>query len=215
MTTVPPDHPAGSRPARSFIHHVHRNFWRQPHARPRHQHGRSPNHDVPAARLGRRRPFRHRLAAAGSHPRLPRALSGGSGGRLSPRAAAALQRRPSQGQIIVLGLGLNDALEMRSVDQFEADLRDALRIIHSEWRTPVLTGIVDVPVADLFTPERVRRRHELNQVTLRVAEQMGVSHARWGEDYRGVGDVIDNIHRTQVASDRLAALLVEAIERTF
>ncbi len=81
----------------------------------------------------------------------------------------------------MLGLGLNDALEMRSVDQFEADLRDALRIIHSEWRTPVLTGIVDVPVADLFTPERVRRRHELNQVTLRVAEQMGVSHARWGK----------------------------------
>ena len=124
----------------------------------------------------------------------------------------AIRRR---GQIIVIGLGLNDALGMRSVEQYEADLRDALRIVHSEWRTPILTGIVDVPVADLFTPERVQRRHELNQVTLRVAEQMGVSHARWGEDYRGVGDVIDNIHRTQAASDRLAALLVEAIERAF
>ncbi|WP_026431072.1 GDSL-type esterase/lipase family protein [Paracidovorax oryzae] len=132
---------------------------------------------------------------------------------LGPQPAFNAIRR--RGQIIVIGLGLNDALEMRSVEQYETDLRDVLRVVHSEWRTPILTGIVDVPVADLFTPERVQRRNELNQVTHRVAEQLGVSHAGWGEDYRGVGDVIDNIHRTQAASDRLAALLVNAIERTF
>ncbi|MDA8455178.1 GDSL-type esterase/lipase family protein [Acidovorax sp. GBBC 3334] len=132
---------------------------------------------------------------------------------LGPQPPFNAVRRDAE--IIVLGLGLNDALEMRSPADFEANLRDALRIIHSEWRTPILTGIVDVPVADLFTAERVQRRRELNSVTLAVAADLRVEHAGWGEDYRGVEDVIDNVHRTQAASDRLAALLVAAIERTF
>ena len=55
---------------------------------------------------------------------------------------------------------------------------------------------------------------EFNAVTLRLAAELGLQHAGWREDYRGPGDVIsDQIHRTQEASDRLAALVVAAIER--
>nr|WP_235492165.1 hypothetical protein [Paracidovorax avenae] len=102
---------------------------------------------------------------------------------------------------------------MRTPAQYEVDLREAIRIVQAEGRTPVLAGIVNLPVADLFTPERVARRAELNAVTLALAEELGLQHAGWGEDYRGPGDVIDNVHRTQAASDRLAALLAAAIER--
>ncbi|AVS67842.1 hypothetical protein C8245_21155 [Paracidovorax avenae] len=116
--------------------------------------------------------------------------------------------------VVVLAAGLNDALEMRAPAQYEADLREAIRIVRAEGRVPVLAGIVDLPAADLFTAERVARRAELNAVTLALAAELGLQHAGWGEDYRGPADVIDNVHRTQAASERLAALLVAAIERT-
>ncbi|ABM32931.1 SGNH/GDSL hydrolase family protein [Paracidovorax citrulli] len=117
-------------------------------------------------------------------------------------------------RVVVLAAGLNDALEMRTPAQYGADLREAIRIVRAEGRLPVLAGIVDLPVADLFTPERVARRAELNAVTLALAAELGLQHAGWGEDYRGPVDVIDNVHRTQAASDRLAVLLAAAIERS-
>lgn len=120
---------------------------------------------------------------------------------------------PKSGRIVVLALGVNDALEMRSVADFDADLRLAIRILHAEMRTPVLTGLVDMPVSDVFHQDRKTRRDELNQVTLRVAVELGLQHAGWGEDYRGPHDIFDSVHRTQEASDRLAVLLMQAIER--
>ena len=42
---------------------------------------------------------------------------------------------------------------------------------------------------------------------------MAVALLGWGEDYQGESDTHDLIHRTQAASDRLAALLVAAIEK--
>lgn len=117
-------------------------------------------------------------------------------------------------RVVVLAAGLNDALEMRTPAQYEADLREAIRIVRAENRTPVLAGIVGLPVAELFTSERVARQAELNAVTFALAAEQGLQHAGWGEDYLGPVDVIDNVHRTQAASDRLAALLVAAIERT-
>ncbi|MCT6721686.1 GDSL-type esterase/lipase family protein [Acidovorax sp. K2F] len=138
----------------------------------------------------------------------------GAGPELFPRGPqppyAQVQRNT---RIVVLEAGGNDALEMRTVAEYEADLREAIRIVQAEGRTAVLTGIVDLPVADIFTPPIKARRDELNAVTLRVAAELGLQHAGWGEDYQGPQDVFDNVHRTQAASDRLAALLVAAIER--
>lgn len=120
------------------------------------------------------------------------------------------------GRYVVLEHGGNDALEMRTPAEFEADLREAIRIVRSEGRVPVLTGIVDLPGDPRYFTEPVRlRMGELNAVTLRLADELGLQHAGWREDYRGPGDVIfDQIHRTQEASDRLASLVVTAIERT-
>ncbi|MBF9263403.1 SGNH/GDSL hydrolase family protein [Acidovorax cattleyae] len=130
---------------------------------------------------------------------------------LGPQPRFADVRR--QGHVVVLGLGVNDALEMRTPEHFEADLRQAIQVIQAEGRVPVLTGLVDLPVADLFTAERVERRRQLDAVTLALAAELGLQHAGWGQDYRGAADVLDNVHRTQEASDRLVVLLVAAIER--
>ncbi|WCM86640.1 hypothetical protein [Acidovorax sp. NCPPB 3576] len=54
----------------------------------------------------------------------------------------------------------------------------------------------------------------LNAITLSVAHDLGLQHAGWGEDYRGPEDLIDSVHRSQAASDRLAVLLVAAIDRS-
>lgn len=63
-----------------------------------------------------------------------------------------------------------------------------------------------------ITPEVKMRRDVLNEITLRLAEEYGIKHTGWGEDYQGSQDVTDGIHRTQEASDRLAALLVKTIK---
>lgn len=122
---------------------------------------------------------------------------------------------PRTGRYVILEHGGNDALELRSPAEFEADLREVIRIVRAEGRVPVLTGIVDLPGDPAFFTAPVRvRMGELNAVTLVVAAELGLQHAGWREDYRGPVDVIfDQIHRTQEASDRLAALVVAAIER--
>ena len=123
--------------------------------------------------------------------------------------------QPRTGRYVVFEHGGNDALELRTPAEFEADLREAIRVVRAEGRVPVLTGIVDLPGDPVYFMGPVRiRMAELNAVTLRVAAGLGLQHAGWREDYRGPGDVIaDQIHRTQEASDRLAALVVAAIER--
>ncbi len=123
--------------------------------------------------------------------------------------------QPRTGHFVVLEHGGNDALELRTPAEFEAELREAIRVVRAEGRVPVLTGIVDLPGDPVFFTAPVRARMtELNAVTLVVATELGLQHAGWREDYRGPGDVIfDQIHRTQEASDRLAALVVAAIER--
>lgn len=125
-----------------------------------------------------------------------------------------LAERAKVGRYQVIAVGGNDALVGNSADGFEAGLREAVQIIRAEGRVPVFTGIVNAPPGEAFTPAVLRRRDELNAITLRLAAELGISHAAWGEDYLGEQDVIaDRIHRTQEASDRLAALLIEAIER--
>lgn len=125
-------------------------------------------------------------------------------------AFAAVSR---QAHVVVIALGANDAPGTRPVDAFERDLREAVRIVRAEGRTAVLTGIVGLPVSDAFPAPWVARSAELNAITLAVAAELGLQHAGWGEAYEGPKDVIDSVHRTQDASDRLAARLASAIER--
>lgn len=115
---------------------------------------------------------------------------------------------------VVLELGGNDALYLRTQEQYRADLVLAIEKVRAAGGVPILTGIVGLPIGDIYTSEVISRRDELNGITHAITQEYGLQHAGWGEDYRGEIDVIfDRIHRTQEASDRLAALLIEAIER--
>lgn len=125
----------------------------------------------------------------------------------------ALSRRQMVARYQVIAVGGNDALLGNDPAVFEAGLREAVQIIRGEGRVPIFAGIVNAPPGDTFTPAVLARRDQLNAITLRLAAELGVTCAGWGEDYRGDADVIgDRIHRTQDASDRLAALLVAAVE---
>lgn len=111
---------------------------------------------------------------------------------------------PRTAQFVALALGFNDANE--EDPHFETNLRTAIEIVIREGRTPVISGLVGVHAP---TPLMVR----YNAVTHRLADEYGLEHAGWGESFQP-GDVNpDGIHRTQEASDRLAALLASAIER--
>lgn len=111
---------------------------------------------------------------------------------------------PRTAQYVALALGFNDANEEAS--NFETNLRAAIEIVMREGRTPVLSGLVGVHAP---TPRMVR----YNAITHHLAREYRLEHAGWGESFQS-GDVSpDGIHRTQEASDRLAALLAGAIER--
>lgn len=111
---------------------------------------------------------------------------------------------PRSARFVALALGFNDANEQDP--NFETNLRSAIEIILREGRIPVLSGIVGVSAP---TPLMLR----YNAATHRLAQEYGLEHAGWGESFQP-GDVApDGIHRTQEASDRLAALLANAIER--
>ena len=128
-------------------------------------------------------------------------------------AQPAFDKVQRSARFVVIELGGNDALSDRPPEQFEADLRTVIDVLVREGRVPVLTGIVGVPPSAYFTPAAMARRDVLNAITHRVAKSYSLPHAGWGEDYQGESDTHDLIHRTQAASDRLAALLVAAIEK--
>lgn len=118
-------------------------------------------------------------------------------------------------KIVVLALGLNDAFNLVDVAAFEGYLRSAITILIAEHRVPVLTGLVGVDEsAPIFDAEQISRIHAFNAITRALAVEFSLEHAGWDADYRGEVDAApDHIHRTQEASDRLAPLLIAAIER--
>lgn len=120
-----------------------------------------------------------------------------------------------ESKIVVLALGLNDAFNVVDVTAFEGYLRSAITILIAEHRVPVLTGLVGVDEsAPIFDAEQISRIHAFNAITRALAVEFSLEHAGWDADYQGPQDVApDHIHRTQAASDRLAPLLVAAIER--
>lgn len=111
---------------------------------------------------------------------------------------------PRTATYVALALGFNDA--NGGDPNFEANLRAAIEILIREGRTPVLSGLAGVRAP---TPLMVR----YNAATHRLAREYGLEHAGWGESFRPEDVNPDGIHRTQEASDRLAALLTSAIER--
>lgn len=114
---------------------------------------------------------------------------------------------------VVVEPGGNDAWALLGADEFEANMRSAINTLQAEGRVPILTGIVDFTVSDAWSQEFKDRRDEYNAITHRLATEYGLQNAGWGEDYQGPQDTIDGLHRTQEASDRLAAQLVQAVER--
>lgn len=95
----------------------------------------------------------------------------------------------------------------------EAHMRLVITTLLKEGRTPVLTGIVGMEL-DTFPPHVAPQWRACNAMTHALAKEYGLQHAGWDLDYRGPQDLKpDRVHRTQEASDRLAVLLIQAIER--
>lgn len=125
----------------------------------------------------------------------------------------AFKDAPHTSQIIVIGLGLNDSYGYLSADEYRKKLIEALTIINSAGAVPVFTGLVHIP-AGFYDPAQDANLDKFHKVMRDVATEYDVIHAGWDDEYQGPGDLQDDhIHRTQGATDRLAARLIAAIDQ--
>lgn len=117
--------------------------------------------------------------------------------------------------VVVISLGGNDAYGNLPISEFENQLRAVISIIQNEGRTPIITGIVQLTPSDTgFDQDTVHRSIEFNKVINNVTNELNVINANWSTvEYNGLSDTIDQIHRTQIASDRLVLRLAETIDK--
>lgn len=108
-------------------------------------------------------------------------------------------------EVCVIQTGFNDAFH--SVPNYEQNLRSVVQIALGEGRKVVIGGVFNLQIS-------VPLRASYNEISHKIAREFRLQHAGWGEDYQGAADVhTDTIHRTQLASNRMTARLIEAIER--
>lgn len=117
--------------------------------------------------------------------------------------------------VVVISLGANDAYGNLSIIEFERQLRTVISTIQSEGRVPVITGVVQLTASPTgFDQGTVSRSIEFDRVIMRVTTELNVLNANWATvEYNGLSDTIDQIHRTQQASDRLVIRLAETLDR--
>ncbi|WP_454723043.1 GDSL-type esterase/lipase family protein [Delftia acidovorans] len=120
---------------------------------------------------------------------------------------------PHNSRVTVVALGANDGFGLVPPDEYRADLLEAVRISRECGSTPVFTGLPGMPLGR-FPVEWTDNLDALNAVMHDIATQQGIPHAGWDADFRGDEDLNpDGVHRTQAASDRLAQLLIQTIDR--
>lgn len=116
-------------------------------------------------------------------------------------------------QVVVIGLGLNDSYGYLSPTDYRQQLLDALAVIRKAGAVPVFTGLAHIPHG-FYDPAQDANLDAFHQVMRDVAQEQGVIHAGWDDEYQGEGDLQDDhIHRTQGATDRLTARLIAAIDQ--
>jgi hypothetical protein len=128
-------------------------------------------------------------------------------------AQAPFLQQPITTSIVVLEHGGIDALELKDLVNFEAQLRQAINHVRTAGKMPILTGIVPLANAGIFGDEVQAHRKKINEVIHKVAVELVVPHTGWNEDESFVPsrDTLDGIHRTQVKSDYLTGKLVASI----
>lgn len=120
---------------------------------------------------------------------------------------------PHTASVVVIEQGGIDALEETTPAEFEQRLRTAVTHLRSIGSVPVLTGIVPLKPGAIFTEPRVALAVEMNAVTHKVAQEMGVTHAGWDTvEFNPETDTLDSIHRTQPASNRLVSRLAAVLD---
>lgn len=115
--------------------------------------------------------------------------------------------------VVVIENGGIDALEERDLVVYEQQLRELVDIVRNRGAIPVFTGIVVIPIGDVFTAPRVAHRDKINDIMHKVSEEMNVPFAGWDTaEFAGMSETIDQIHRTQTASDRLVVKLAATLD---
>ena len=117
-------------------------------------------------------------------------------------------------QYVVIELGGNDAYGDYSEQQFESQLRTILMTIQNQGRTAIVTDIIQVEAADVFTDKVVNKIAAFRAITKKVASELNVVNMRWDTvEYNGLQDTVDGIHRTAEASLRLVVRTVEVMDQ--
>ncbi len=114
--------------------------------------------------------------------------------------------------VVVIEVGGNDALALPPLAEFERDLRAIVRTVQAEGRVPVLTGIVQIAPGGFFGPAEHAHSLQLNAITRKVTNDLGLVHAGIDLDPVRYEDTFDGIHRRPSAIPKLLERLTSAVE---
>lgn len=115
---------------------------------------------------------------------------------------------------IVVESGIIDSMALEAIGP---NLRAVVDYIKAEGRTPILTGLSRIavkPEIGFVTEKRIAQRDAADAQAREVAGQTGAGFADWASaEFGGAADLTDDIHPKLDYSMRLAAKLIEALDR--
>lgn len=112
----------------------------------------------------------------------------------------------------LLALGGNDALELRSVEDYKHDLLTAIQRLQSQNVVVILSGIVDFRVeGGFFTEGAKAQRDLLDRATKEIADKYHIAYLGWGNFGADIEDTIDPVHKADHVIPQLAATVVKVI----
>lgn len=129
---------------------------------------------------------------------------------LGTQAAFASISRASK--FVVIQTGVVDAKTVENTAAFAANMRSLITTVLSENRIPILTGIPQATTGSAYTAQDVTRSIANNAVTLSLATEFNLVHARWDQVPFDNSMSPDGINRFQNPSNLLMDALITAIQ---
>lgn len=114
-------------------------------------------------------------------------------------------------KIIVLEFGANDAYNSCSVQEFESNLRSAIKSIYGFGSVPVLVTIPIFDTSGVFSTDVALLTASYNVAIRKIGVENSISIAELDTVPFVMSDTIDGIHRTQAASNVFGDMIISAI----
>ena len=136
-------------------------------------------------------------------------------GALTPVFGAQMpfDRVARNSHVVVIELGANDAYGNYPAEEYYQQIESMIKVLKSEGRVPVLTGIVPFSLGGAYDQATIDRSIILNGMAQTLAVKYNVLNANLSTvPYKGITDTVDGLHRKQPAADLLVDRLIETLD---